>query len=294
MQVIAYKDSVTGLLFEDKAKLDEFLANRHKEEAAETQRRSERAKAAAFRQTLCRELDSQEAFERLALKMYVHALGTTKLKRNKKALKVLALTVKKWTVNSQLLLTLDIEVELSGNPGHTYADTFVRLSPPDVLYPFQLWGCGSSQDNRPSFSYFYSLQAPLSKFPKLLAKMRRAAELLREQDAHEASIEKAFKAKKSTDPKLAELTATTEAARYAFETAQRSYLAAATAQKAQENQLEAEAHHAMPFASQAELDELCEATSMPAVGQSDRWLALAVRNALLSPESEPETAEAQT
>lgn len=292
MQVTAYKDLVTGLLFEDKTKLDEFLANRRKEEAAETQRRSERAKAAAFRQTLCRELDSQEAFERLALKMYEYALGTTKLKRNKKALKVLALTVKKWTVNSQLLLTMDVEVELSGNPGHTYADTFVKLTPPDVLYPFQLWGCGSSKDTRPGFSYFYSLQAPLSKFPKLLAKMRRAAELLREQDAHEARIEEAFKARKSTDPKLAELAATTEAARQAFETAQHSYLAAAAAQRAQESRLEDEAHQAMPFASQAELDELCEATSMPGVGQTDRWLALAVRNALLNPESE--TAEAQT
>ena len=67
----------------------------------------------------------------------------------------------------------------------------------------------------------------------------------------------------------------------ALEDAQRAYAAAVGAQAAHAARLEKQARDAMPFAQQAELAALCNETEMPNAGQTDRWLALAVRNALL-------------
>ena len=281
MKVTAYKDPVTGLLFEDKGKLDAFVANRKREEAAQAKLKASRAAAEAVRNKLVLELDSRDKFEELASQMYEHALNNTKLRRNKEPLKLRAINVSRWAIDTSLRLSMDVEVLLSGDPAHTYVDTFVRLSPVDVLYPFKLWGCGSSTSGKSGYSYCYSMEAPLEKFPKLMAKMRAAALLLREEEAHTAKVVSAGEALKATDAKLAEFKAQSASALAALEDAQRAYAAAVGAQAAHAARLEKQARDAMPFAQQAELAALCNETEMPNAGQTDRWLALAVRNALL-------------
>lgn len=283
MQVTAYKDPVTGLLFESKKDYDKFLANRAREDASAKREKLKRDEAEAVRQTMARELESCEQFPALATRMYQHLLSTKKCKRNKKPLSVVDIRAKNWRLSESLRLAVDVEVELTGCPEQTYDDVFLRPAPPEVLYPFTLYGTGTSRSsrNQANFTYVYSIGADLAKLPKLLKSMRRTAELLREQDRHDDTVKAEAALVFNADPKLAELKKATQAAQDAVEAAQAAFAAAHQAQGKRQNKLMADVTKRMPFSGQAELDQLTKSAPLP----TDRWTSNMVRHALLKPEA---------
>lgn len=281
MQIVAYKDPVTGVMFEHKKDLDNFQAGRKREEAAEKLRREALEAADHVRQTLVRELRSRLQFCELAHRMYEHALSSAKRKRGKAQLHVEAIRVDAWRITSNLRLVLAIEVELSGNPETCY-DTFVRLSPPEVLYPFRLDGCGHATESvTGTHVYRYGIAAELQKLPKLLAKMREAAKLARDEDEHQKVVNLAVAAEQERDRALIELKEAASAAQLSAQQAQEQFTTARGAQHVREQALAAEVSAKMPFTQKAQLAGLVAETGLPNPKESNVWPAPDVRRALL-------------
>lgn len=282
MKITAFKDPVTGLLFEEKSKLTSFQSNRAKEEAAAKARKAAADALDRQRKTLVLKLTSKDKFVELASAMYTAVLDSAKTKRNKVPLKLVDIRIRNWRVSSSLRVTLDIEVELNGNPDTTYSDVFLRMTPPDVLYPFRLQGCGSAKQAKGSLTYCYSIQAELDDLPKLLAPMREAAKLQALSAGHKLAVDAESVAVQTQDPQLNKLKQASAKAQKAMLDVQELYAEAVGAQRKREAQLSAAVEERMPFEYQSQLSALEQSTGLAEVEAG--YQQLSVRRALINSE----------
>lgn len=274
MKITAYKDPITGVLFEDEKALTTFQANRKREEATAEKRRQLKAAEDRARKTLARELSSRDQFCDLVRTMYEHVLNNAKCMRGKKPLEVRDVRLQGWKITARLELVVEIEVVLSGNPDYTYSDPFLRLAPSDALYPFTLYGSGRVVEKRGSYTYDYGIQADLTKLPKLLAKLRELAKLAAAEDEHEKAVESATVSAQGKDASFAKLMQAAETTEQALEAAQAAHREARGAVCLRGRELAAQVADQMPFPKQLKLDKLAASVGLPRSAGTVLWRTL--------------------
>lgn len=253
MQVTAYKDPVTGLLFEDEGAYKKFMANRRREEEAQRVRAEALAQAETVRQTLCRELETLEQFPALATKMYEHVFKTATLRRGKQPVEVREIRVRRWSLSTSLRLSLVVDVVLSGQVERVYKDPFLRVTPTDVLFPFQLDGGGHGEALKDGgYRHSYGMAVDLDRLPKLLKTFQQAAQLKQAQLNHEREISSEVERALKEDDDFGRLQAAANEARRQLEAAQTRLNEAYEARSARSLVVTQEVRERMPFAQQAE------------------------------------------
>lgn len=273
MQVTAYKDSVTGELFESKRKYNQFLANRAKAEAEQARRAAERAEEDALRRKLALNVVDRASFVALASERYEYVLARQELKRKANPIKLVDFTVTEWELTSSSgkpFLQVRVEVRLSSDPSRVLRDAFPRVSPGEVLNPFEHYG-GSDKTARPGGGVTYKalLRAPLSLLPKLAKEVVEYTVIEEQFAQHLKAIEADTEARQARDKELATLKAASKSAQEAMLAAQAAFYAALALVRERSDALAEAAAKAAPFAHRTKANKLRETTGLPAADSAE-------------------------
>lgn len=288
MKVTAHKDPVTGHLFESVIDLRNFQAKQRKDQAAREREELEKAEFERTRHLLCRELASKQQLPELVKKMYEATLRRRTLRAGKSHLQVLDVKVTNWRVSQTLRLEVGLDVTVSADPCKVYKGVFHDLSPTDVLYPFNLWGSGSTSQHNGNFTWEYGLVADLKQFPLLMQAMLQADALLLEAEQHGKAVEMECELRADRDADLQKLRDDLSKARQALHEAEAAHASAMSLASARREALESEVRAAMPFAKTAELDAITEATGL---GEKPGWQEELMRISLRQSAQDAESAK---
>lgn len=269
MEITAHKDPETGLIFETAELLAiHQQARRNEKTALEAAEKEKKAREQA-RSLMCRELASKEQFPDLVRQMYEAAFRERVLHKGRKHPEIKEITVSCWKLDEDLTLQVGLEVLLSCDPDNAYKESyqgFRSLTPPDVLFPFRLWGAGNSTKRPNGYCMRYGLQAGLSNFPLLRAAMLRADALLCEKEEHEVACDRAYQERANNDPRERELREKVSQALKALYEAQAAYDKACSLAQACSDELYRQVHASMPFPKDAELQAAKAASGLGNAG----------------------------